>query len=341
MKNRDFSLRHSNKPNNLWLLFLIIAILFVIGLYLSLRFGAWHFSKEALYQILIEKTGTPRQESILLSIRLPRIIATILVGAALAVSGMLMQAITRNPIADPGLLGINTGAALALAVSYTFLKHLHYSQIILVCLLGSALASLIVFSLSYQPGKGYQQLRLVLAGAVVSTFLSAIGQAIINYFHLANSIIGWQAGGFIGVNWKMLSIIAPIILLGLVLTQFLSYQLTILSLDETRAQSLGQNTRLMNFIFLAIVLLLSSASVAIAGNIAFVGLIIPHLIKSFAAGNYKLNTPMTALAGATFMMWVDLLCRTLNPPYETPITAVISFLGLPVFLWLAKKGGQL
>ncbi|GAA0058650.1 hypothetical protein ScKU62_11580 [Streptococcus canis] len=251
-----------------------------------------------------------------------------------------MQGITRNPVADPGLLGINSGAGLALVLAYAFVPHLHYSLIILLSLLGSSLAAALVFGLSYQTGKGYHQLRLVLAGAMVSILLSALGQGITNYFHLANAVIGWQAGGLVGINWQMVTYIAPLILLGLLLAHLLSYQLTILSLSDCQATALGQNTNLISAVFIILVLVLSSAAVAVAGSISFVGLIIPHMIKIFVAKNYRQIIPLSVLLGASFMLWVDFACRNLNPPYETPLSALVSLVGFPCFLWLLRKGGS-
>ncbi|MCK1168963.1 FecCD family ABC transporter permease [Streptococcus uberis] len=328
------------QPKSFWLVFFTLGLLFFIVGYVSLRFGAVTFSHDTLGDIIQNPTDRSRLTLTFLNIRLPRVLATIIVGAALAVSGAVMQGITRNPIADPGLLGINSGAGLGLVVAYAFFHQLHYTSIILVCLSGSILASLMVFSLSYQIGKGYQQLRLILAGAMVSTFLTALGQAITTYFQIANRIIGWQAGGFVAVNWQMLYHIAPIIGFGLIMTQLLAHQLTILSLSETRSKALGQNTLLLTLIFMALVLLMASASVALAGNISFLGLIIPHFVKALFPSTYQRRLPLIAISGATFMMAVDLICRTINPPYETPLTAVISLVGLPVFLWLVRKGGR-
>ncbi|VTS37839.1 ferrichrome ABC transporter permease [Streptococcus porcinus] len=332
--------RMSQQKRDFFLLFTLISFTFLVILYLSLRFGAKSMTHQELMQVLLHQSSNQKQVTIIWDMRLPRIFAAILVGAALAVSGALMQAVTRNPIADTGLLGINSGAGLALVIAYALFHHLHYSVIILVCLSGSILASIIIFSLSYRVGKGYQQLRLILAGAMVSTLLSALGRAITNYFHLANAIIGWQAGGLVGTNWQMLAYIAPIILLSLIAVQLLAYQLSILSLSETQSKALGQSTTKLTIIFLGLVLLLASASVAIAGSIAFVGLIIPHLIKNYLPQNYQLSLPLIAFAGATFLLAVDLICRTMNPPFETPLTAIIGFLGFPAFLWLVRKGGK-
>ncbi|HFU4234855.1 TPA: FecCD family ABC transporter permease [Streptococcus suis] len=319
------------------LIFFIISLLFVIGAYLSLRFGAISYSHQQLVETLRHPMTDSPVQDVVIDLRLPRMVAAILVGAAMAQAGAMMQGITRNAIADPGLLGINAGAGLALILGYAIFGSLHYSQILVICLLGSCLAAGLVFGLSYQVQKGYNQLRLILSGAMVASLFSAIGQAITIYFDLSTAVIGWQAGGLVQVNWKMLTIIGPLIIIGLILAQLFAHQLTILSLNETVAKNLGQRTALMTMVLLGIVLLLSAAAVALVGSLSFVGLIIPHFIRMFTGKNYKLLLPLTAFAGAGFLIWVDLVCRSINPPAETPISAVISIIGLPCFLWLIRK----
>ncbi len=319
------------------LIFFIISLLFVIGAYLSLRFGAISYSHQQLVETLRHPMTDSPVQDVVIDLRLPRMVAAILVGAAMAQAGAMMQGITRNVIADPGLLGINAGAGLALILGYAIFGSLHYSQILVICLLGSCLAAGLVFGLSYQVQKGYNQLRLILSGAMVASLFSAIGQAITIYFDLSTAVIGWQAGGLVQVNWKMLTIIGPLIIVGLILAQLFSHQLTILSLNETVAKNLGQRTALMTMVLLGIVLLLSAAAVALVGSLSFVGLIIPHFIRMFTGKNYKMLLPLTAFAGASFLIWVDLVCRSINPPAETPISAIISIIGLPCFLWLIRK----
>ncbi|HEM3635537.1 TPA: iron ABC transporter permease [Streptococcus suis] len=334
-------LHFSTKPKNIWLVFFIICLLFGTGIYLSLRFGAISYSHAQLVEVLQHPFTNSSIQDVVVDLRLPRIVAATLVGAAMAQAGAIMQGITRNSIADPGLLGINAGAGLALILAYALVGSLHYSSILVVCFIGSCLAALLVFSLSYQAKRGYNQLRLILAGAMVANLFSALGQAITIYFDLTSTVIGWQAGGLVQVNWKMLMIIAPFILTGLLVAQLFAHQLTILSLNETVSRNLGQRTILMTFILLGIVLLLSASAVALVGSLSFIGLIIPHFIRMFTGKNYRLLLPLTAFAGASFLVWVDLICRSINPPVETPISAVISIIGLPCFLWLIRKGKYL
>lgn len=337
----QLSYRGQNKPNHLWLVFVIILFLFISGWYLGLRFGAVNYSHTDLLTVLKHPLRDSKVQDVIFDLRFPRTIAAILVGAAMAEAGAIMQGVTRNPIADPGLLGINAGAGLALIIGYSIFGSMHYSLILLICLLGSFTAALLVFGLAYQPRKGYNQLRLILAGAMIATLFNAIGQAITLYFNLSTAVIGWQAGGLAQINWKMLAIISPFIILGMLLAQASAHQLTILSLDEIVAKALGQKTFAITVFLLFIILLLSSGAVALVGSIAFIGLIIPHFIRMFVPKDYHLILPLSAFAGSCFMLWVDLFSRLLNPPTETPISAIISIVGLPCFLWLVRRGKNL
>lgn len=332
---------NQNKPKLLWLVFFILTLMLVLGCYTGLRFGATTFSNRDLISVLHHPLRDSKIQDIVIDIRLPRMIAALFVGAAMAQAGALMQGITRNAIADPGFLGINAGAGLALILAYALIKNLHYIHILLICLIGATFSALIVFLLSYQRGKGYNQLRLILAGAMISTLFSAIGQAITIFFHLETTVIGWQAGGLAQINWAMITIIIPIISLGLVLAQLFAHQLTILSVNETVAKALGQETFIMTVCLLVIVLIMSSGAVAMVGSIAFVGLIIPHFVKLFVPKDYRLILPLSAYVGAIFLLWVDIASRMINPPSETPLGAIVAVAGLPCFLWLIRRGRYL
>ena len=328
-------LSQKNKPKFFWLVFFTLCFALLVGLYANLRFGRPVFSHEELVKTLSQPFRESHLQNVIIDLRLPKSLAAILVGAALAVSGAIMQGVTRNAIADPGLLGINAGAGLALICAYAFLKNLHYTELLLFSLVGALIATILVFTLSYHPRKGFEQLRLVLSGAMIASLLTALGQGMTIAFNLSTAVIGWQAGGLLGTNWKMLQIIAPLIIIGLILSQFFAHQLTILSLNETVAKGLGQKVGQITFFFLSIVLILSAAAVALIGSLSLVGLIIPHLVKTVSGKNYQKILPLTALSGATFMVWCDLLSSYF---VGTPLSAIISFLTLPTFIYLMRKG---
>lgn len=324
-----------NKPRFFWLVFCSLTLLILGQFLLNLSWGQPWYDFETVLQALLHPHKQGQIGLIIWDIRLPRATAALLVGASLAVSGALMQGITRNPIADPGLLGINAGAGLALAGGYAFLGSLHYSQILVLCLLGAGMATLLVLGLAYRRGRGLDPASLILAGAMVASLFTALGQGLTLAFNLSTAIIGWQAGGLAATNWQMLMIIIPPIAFGLLLAQLLAYQLTIFSLDEQIAQGLGQNTRWMRLTLLLVVLVLSAGSVALVGSLALVGLIIPHLLRPWLGRSYSHLLPISALIGTSFLLWCDLGAILLP---GTPLNTLICLIILPIFIILMRKG---
>lgn len=150
----------------------------------------------------------------------------------------------------------------------------------------------------------------------------------------------WTAGGLIGTSWSQLEIIVPFIVLGILLAVFLSRQLTILSLSEEVAVGLGQKTMQIKTVLFVVIILLTGASVALVGNMTFIGLMVPHIVRAIVGTDYRFIIPMSAIAGGSFMLFADMLGRTMNAPYETPVAAIVAMMGLPFFLFVVRKGGK-
>ncbi|MGL3988670.1 FecCD family ABC transporter permease [Bacillus [licheniformis] CMCC 63516] len=319
---------------------LILGILVFIGMFfMAMVFGAADVSVEDVW-LALSSSATGDHISIIRDIRLPREIAAIFVGAALAVSGAIMQGITRNPLADPGLLGLSAGAYAALAVTIAFIPSANYFLTMVACFIGAALGALLVFGIGSMKKGGFSPFRIVLAGSAVSAFLYAIAEGIGLYFKISKDISMWTAGGMVGTTWNQLRIIVPFIIIGIVVSFFLSRQLTILSLNEEVAVGLGQNIIRIKILLFIIIIILAGASVALVGNMTFIGLMIPHIVRAIVGTDYRFILPMSAICGATFMLFADTLGRTLNAPYETPVIAIVAMLGLPFFLIIVRKGGK-
>lgn len=283
----------------------------------------------------------PSDKALLIrEIRLPREIAAIFVGAALAVSGAIMQGMTRNPLADPGLLGLTAGANAALAVTMAFLPSVNYFGIMIACFIGAAVGAVLVFGIGAVKKGGFSPLRIVLAGAAVSAFLYAIAEGIGLAFKISKDVSMWTAGGIIGTSWGQLQVIVPFIVIGILIAIILSRQLTILSLSDEVAVGLGQKTTRIKALLFVVTILLAGSSVALVGNLTFIGLMIPHIVRAIVGNDYRYAIPMSAIAGGTFMLLSDTLGRTINAPYETPIAAIVAMLGLPFFLFIVHKGGK-
>jgi iron complex transport system permease protein len=314
---------------------LVFAAMFV----LSMVMGAADISLNDVWRALFSNAQGDKI-SIIREIRLPREIAAIVVGAALSVAGAIMQGITRNPLADPGLLGLTAGANAALAFVIAFIPSANYFSVIIACFIGAAVGTTMVFGIGAMRKGGFSPLRIVLAGAAVSAFLYAIAEGIGIYFKISKNVSMWTAGGMVGTTWGQLQIIVPFIVVGLLVSFFLSRQLTILSLNEEVAVGLGQKTTQIKVILFIAIILLAGASVALVGNMAFIGLMVPHAVRAMVGTDYRFILPMSAISGAAFMLFADTLGRTINAPFETPVAAIVATLGLPFFLVIVRKGGK-
>ncbi|MBU8687832.1 iron ABC transporter permease [Priestia megaterium] len=314
-------------------------LVFIIMFVSSMVFGAADISIKDVW-LALSSSSVNEQISIIRDIRLPREIAAVFVGAALSVSGAIMQGMTRNPLADPGLLGLTSGANAALAVTIAFIPSVNYLGITIACFIGAAVGAILVFGIAAIKKGGFSPLRIVLAGAAVSAFLYAMGEGIGIYFKISKDVSMWTAGGIVGTSWEQLQIIVPFIVGGIFIALVLSRQLTILSLNEEVAVGLGQQTTKVKTILFVVMILLAGASVALVGNMVFIGLMIPHIVRGIVGTDYRYIIPMSAITGAAFMLLADTLARTVSAPYETPIAAVVSMIGLPFFLVIVRKGGK-
>ncbi|GGG53675.1 FecCD family ABC transporter permease [Paenibacillus radicis (ex Gao et al. 2016)] len=314
-------------------------LLFILCFILSMLFGA---ANTSFHDLWLAVTSTSKEENALLlrEIRLPRELAAILIGAAFAVSGAIMQGVTRNPLADPGLLGLTSGANMALAVAFVFFPGLNNFAIMIACFFGAAVGAALVLLLGSTRGGRLSPIRIILAGAAVSGFLYAISDAVSLTFKISKDVSMWTAGGLIGTTWPQLQTIAPVIIVGIIAALILSNQVGILSLSDDVAIGLGQKLVVIKAILFIIVVVLTGASVALVGNMAFVGLMIPHIVRRFVGSDYRHILAFSALVGGTFMLLADTLGRTIHAHHETPVAAIVAMLGLPFFLFVVSKGGK-
>lgn len=340
-KGKDERIMTTKNRTSLSFFYKLIAgiVLFLCMFVIAMVFGAADTTIKDVWLALTSSISGDKI-SMIREIRLPREVAAIFVGAALAVSGAIMQGITRNPLADPGLLGLTAGANAGLAISVAFFPSTNYFMTMIACFIGAAIGAITVFGISAVKKGGFSPLRIVLAGAAVSAFLTAIAEGIGLYFKISKDVSMWTAGGMIGTTWGQLKIIVPFIVVGIIVSCLLSRQLTILSLNEEVAIGLGQKIAAIKTVLFIVIIILAGASVALVGNMAFIGLMIPHIVRVLVGSDYRFILPMSAIIGATFMLLADTLGRTLHSPYETPVVAIVALLGLPFFLIIVRKGGK-
>ncbi|PPA69583.1 FecCD family ABC transporter permease [Jeotgalibacillus proteolyticus] len=313
-------------------------VLLLIAMFIvAVTFGAANTTFSDVYRAIF--TGDRSSVSlILIEIRFPREIAAVVVGAALAVAGAIMQGMTRNPLADPGLLGLTAGANAALAAAFAFIPGINYMGIILASFVGAGVGAGLVFGIASLRRGGFSPIKIVLAGAAVSAFLFAIAEGIALTFKLSQNVAQWTAGGLIGTTWYQLDLLVPIAAGGIVAAILFSKQLTILSLSEEVAIGLGSKIGQVKAVFFVLVIILAGSAVALAGNLAFVGLLVPHIVRAIVGTDYRYILPMCVLVGGAFMLLADTAGRLINAPYETPVAAIVAIAGLPFFLYVVRKG---
>jgi iron complex transport system permease protein len=311
--------------------------LLVLGLALSISVGAADIQLLTVWEAVFHYDADLTQHQIIQELRLPRALCGAMVGASLAVAGAIMQGMTRNPLADPGLLGVNAGAGFVLALCFAFWPGLPFPYIMLFSFLGAGLGAGLVYGIGSLAKGGLTPVRLALAGAAVSAIFVALSEGVAIYYQVGQELAFWYAGGVAGTTWLHITIMLPWMMAGLIGALMLSRSITVLSLGEEMAAGLGQRTGLVKLAGSLIVLILAGAAVSSVGMIGFIGLVIPHVARYLVGVDYRWIIPCSAVLGSLLMVFADLGARMINPPYETPVGALIALIGVPFFLYLARK----
>lgn len=299
----------------------------------------WLSPAELLTDLL--EAGQSQNERIVLYVRLPRVLATLLAGSALATSGAIIQAVLGNPLAAPNIIGVNAGAGLAVVICIAAFPTAA-GLVPLAAFVGALAAVSLVYGIARKTGAS--RMTIILAGVGVSSLLNAAIDAVttLNSNALAG-ISAFKSGGAAGVSLSALSPAWIFIAAGLAAAVFLRHDLDVLSLGENTAKSLGMNVGALRIVFLSTAAMLAGAAVSFAGLIGFVGLVVPHIARKIAGtSENRAVIPVCIPLGGAFLTLCDTLARTLFTPYELPLGIVVSFVGVPFFLWLLirKKGGK-
>lgn len=335
--DRCNQIKKGSRPWAAWLIIAGGTGLLAVMMAFSTTRGAAEIPLSSVWNALFHFNTQDTQHLIVVDLRLPRVLASALVGAAFAVAGAVMQGMTRNPMADSGLMGLNAGAGFALSICFAFFPGLSYMRLILFSFMGATIGAGLTYGIASLRRGGATPMRLVLSGAAVSALLAALSQGIALYFDVAQNIMFWTAGGVAGSNWEQIRIMTPWLTCGVLGAIALSRSISIMSLGKDVAKGLGLNTMLINFLCAVVVLMLAGASVTVIGAVGFVGLIVPHLSRFLVGMDYRFIIPSSAVAGSLLVVLADLGARTLNPPFETPIGALIALIGVPFFLYLSRK----
>jgi len=321
--------------------FILVALLFLlpISIGISTMYGTKYIDASSVYTAFFAFDATNVDHQIIIHSRLARALGSVLIGSALAVSGALMQGITHNPLASPALMGVSDGSALAVTICMIVFPAATMTQQIVFSFVGSAAGAGLVFGLASSLPRGLSPATLAILGAVIGTFLSGVAVVLTMYFQIAQDISFWYHARLHQLQLSYLQIAIPFITAGLGMAFSIRRSLTVLAFGDDIATSLGQKTMQVKIIASFAVVLLTGSSVALAGKIGFVGLIIPHIARFFVGSDYARIVPITGLLGGVGLAFADVASRFLNYPFETPIGVITSIIGVPFFLYLARKKG--
>lgn len=318
------------------LTFIVSVCFLFIFAYFNLAIGSSDIHAKDIYDYFFTSINN-KQTFLIHNVRMPRMIGGLIIGGALALAGLLMQAITRNPLASPQIFGVNSGASFVIVLVTILIPSLgKYAT--LFAFIGSFIGGLTVYLLSGSTKK-ITPVKLALAGMAIHLFFSSLTQGIIILNEDSNTtVMFWLVGSLNGLKWTSVLSIMPWLLIAFIITLLMGRQLTIMELGDDIAKGLGQKTQLIRIIIGLLVIVLAGASVSIAGPIGFVGLIVPHIVKRYVSKDYFIMVPLTFLIGADLLLLSDMLSRLITFPYESPVGIVTSFVGAIYFLLITLRG---
>lgn len=304
-------------------------------LLIDILIGMSHIGIKEIIDSIINYSGS-KQDLIIRTVRLPRVLLCTLIGASMAISGLIMQNLTRNPLASPQILGINSGATLSVVVIMVFFPLLGYKAKILGAFLGAGVIGLFVHVIGTV--KNLSPLKITLVGISIQLFLSSITKSIMLFNESKTSdLVFWMIGGVHHAQFIHIMAILPWFILSIILTILISNSMDTLKMGDSVAISLGENVKLTKTVATIVVILLSSSSVAIAGPISFIGLITPHIISKLGGRNFRQNFILCGIYGANLLLLSDIISKLLKYPYESPVGTVTSFIGAVFYIFLANK----
>jgi len=312
-------------------------LILILCLVASIAYGAADISFSTIYAALTSFDGSTEQ-LIIRTVRLPRSLIAMLVGAALAVAGAILQGLTRNPLADPAILGLQSGAALAVVVAVFLFGASSLSAYAGFAFLGTGVAAVLVYFFASLGRGGLTPLNLTIVGAAFTYLAGSLTTAILIVSQRTlDEIRFWLAGSVAGRDFTLFLQVLPYIVTGLVVAFALGRQITTLNLGEDVAKGLGQRTAWVKAIAAVAVVLLVGSSVAIAGPIWFIGLVVPHIVRFFIGVDYRWVLPYAAVVGAILLLLADITARLLIAPQELPVGVMTAIVGAPFFIYLARS----
>ncbi|TBL78622.1 FecCD family ABC transporter permease [Paenibacillus thalictri] len=316
--------------------FLVILLLCMAG---SILFGITRIPFARVIEAYSQFNGST-EHLIIRTARVPRALIAAAVGGSLAVAGTLMQALTRNPLASPSLFGINSGAALLIVIASGFFNVSGLKAFTWLAFAGAAISAIVVYALGSIGRDGMNPIKITLAGAAVTALFASLMQGIL----LTNGktfeqVLFWIVGSVAGREMSMLESVFPYMLCGFVASLIIARQVNVLAMGDDVAKGLGQRTAMIKLVCAVVIVFLAGGSVAVAGPIAFIGIIIPHITRFLVGTDHRWVIPYCIVLGAILLVGADLGARFIAMPKEVPVGVMTALIGVPFFVYIARKGG--
>lgn len=327
-------MKQSNKQIGI---FIIMSLLLLVGgLILAIRLGPvpihftdiWNsiFHYEEKLELMLVR-----------DVRIPRALSVLLTGGILGVTGSMIQGVTRNPIAEPSILGVSQGATLVIAIFYAMGIAVNTTSVMIASLIGALITGIIVVGFLSKKANNNSITKILLAGTAMSTFFISL-TTVIGLLSNQSQMIGfWVSGGFRNASWSDFRLVFVVGIIGLIIAFLLSPKINLLNLGDDVAIGLGQNPEKIRFMTLMTMIPMCAAAVAVGKNIAFVGLIVPQIVRKLLGEDYRKNIPCSFLLGAVLLTYADVAARMLLEPYEMPIGIFTALIGIPFFISIARK----
>lgn len=317
-----------------FIIFVSVGTMLFVSAIASLMIGAVSFSITEIWNGIFSSVDS-LERRIVWELRVPRMLIGLIVGMCLASAGAILQGIMRNPLADPGIIGVSSGAGLAATV----IMILFPAYIILLpaaAFLGALVTALVIYAMSWKGGAS--PVRIILVGVAINAVIGAAMSALmLLYSDRVQSVLPWLAGGVAGVGWVQFEMIIYYAIAALVLAVFAIPHIRILRLGDEMAKLLGHKVERSRFFLILLSTLLAGIAVSVSGLIGFVGLVVPHIVRTLVGGDYRYLLPISALGGGLLVVVADTIARSAFSPIELPVGILLSFLGGPFFLYLIQK----
>lgn len=313
---------------------IVTPILLISVMFYGLTYGPVSISLSEIWRVFFQ-SGESVHQTIIIDVRLPRVVIGALVGGCLAASGALLQGVMKNPLADPGIIGVSSGAGLAAIITMVLLPQYGY-LLPIAAFTGALITSLVIYLLAWD--RSTSPVKIILAGVAINALLGAVMNGImVVYSDRVQSVLPWLAGGLTGKGWYHLKFMAPYAIISIVLSFFAIRPANLLLLGDDTAKILGEKVEVQRFLLIILASLLAGVAVSVAGLVGFVGLVIPHIVRILVGDDYTFVLPISIIGGATLVVFADTIARSWFDPIELPVGILLACLGAPFFLILLRK----